>query len=111
MAASPKQTTDQGQDIMAELDAGDAFDEGSIPIERRLAIVRGQLAEWQEVAYSSKIAYGINKSLGSTPEELAPIIQQFTRARTAATELTARIAELEQELARRGPPHRPGLTA
>lgn len=109
MAASPKQTTDQ--DVLAELDAGDAFDERSIPIERRLAIVRAQLAEWQEVAYANKLSYQTNKSLGATAEELAPLIGHFTRARAAASELSARSAELEGELARRGSPHRAGMTA
>lgn len=90
-------------DLLAELDEGDTFDERSIPVQRRIALIRAQLAEWNEMLYSSKIAYQTNKALGASPEELAPLIAQFSRARGAVKQLEQVLAELGAETRAPGP--------
>lgn len=84
-------------DIMKELESGDTFDEKIVPIDRRIASVRTQMQDWDNSAYSAKIAFQTNHQLGLTEEELAPLIKQFTRARKASKYLAEQLASLESE--------------
>jgi hypothetical protein len=90
-------TAPSQDDIMAELNSDSEFTEQRLPLERRIAYVRVQIGEWNDIAYTTKVAYQTNKAIGVTVEELAPLIAQFSRARAAIKELETRLAELQKE--------------
>jgi hypothetical protein len=84
-------------DALAELDQDATFDDGLVPIDRRLLIITEQIHEWNAVAFHAKTAYQTNKAIGASPDELAPLIQQFARARAAASELERVMTALRRE--------------
>lgn len=66
-----------------------------LSMERQLAIIDGQIQEWEEVAFNAEIAHKVHKDrLGAQPPALAQFVTTMERAEKAIAELQKMRAEL-----------------
>lgn len=68
-----------------------------LPSQVRLAVLQGEIMEWQRLLYALEVRHRVNKRIGSPQDTLDAIAKEMERCERALDVLREMEAELEKD--------------